>query len=740
VRTERVSIVRSWRGRLFALALLCCAAPLLAQEAGEPQEALLRQLQSAQEALARAVAEFDGPQQSRSIVAFDEVITRLEAAGPRTLPPRGRDLLVQAYEYRGRAYYNIGLSEKASENFRQLVQLAPDHALSKDRVSPKIVELFNSVKRSLVGYLAVSSKPAGARVTLVGPGEARSDLGLTDFFPVEVLAGEYRVEVARPGYKTETRSVSLAARATQSLEIELLRVQASLFFITQPAGVEIWIDGELRGTTAPGLAPDLHEAALARGLDPAQASARTEVGNLSLGSHAVEFRRRCFETARRTVETAQAQDYEADPIRLDESLASLRLVSDPPGARILLNGESRGVTPAQIDGICAGRVRVEVKHAAGKFIKDLVLGKDEAVSLDCPIRPTLALLGVEASGASGQRYLAEAEEKIRQNLGQLGSLNFIVAPREAVDRILEQEKTSRAALLPGASPDPDLVRKVTERLAGALEVQGFLMALLPEERLQRTAQLFLLAAGNTTAESLEVAFAESASYVGVLARLDATFANRRPWSGLITVDTELHEGVPVVRIVPGSPAEQAGIQPGDLLLALDGKPVKRTTDLLAAVAAKKPGERLSLALRGAAAGSAPRVVELAVGETAREIPLIDPQIVYNKAMMDQRSTVEGYPGSEQAAYAWLNLALCAMHFSDYAGAHDYLQKAKGELPVRPGLSRGTALYYLGLTLGKLGYRPQAVEAYKAASEAKDATLIDNDGPAVAPLAARRARP
>ena len=108
--------------------------------------------------------------------------------------------------------------------------------------------------------------------------------------------------------------------------------------------------------------------------------------------------------------------------------------------------------------------------------------------------------------------------------------------------------------------------------------------------------------------------------------------------------------------------------------------------------------------------------------------------------MDQRSTVEGYPGSEQAAYAWLNLALCAMHFSDYAGAHDYLQKAKGELPVRPGLSRGTALYYLGLTLGKLGYRPQAVEAYKAASEAKDATLIDNDGPAVAPLAARRARP
>ena len=79
-----------------------------------------------------------------------------------------------------------------------------------------------------------------------------------------------------------------------------------------------------------------------------------------------------------------------------------------------------------------------------------------------------------------------------------------------------------------------------------------------------------------------------------------------------------------------------------------------------------------------------------------------------------------------------------MHFADFAGAHDYLQKAKAELPQRPGLSRGTALYYLGLALEKLGYRPQAVEAYRAAAEAKDATLIDNDGPAVAPLAARRA--
>src|SRR3989441_2577925 len=314
------------RAATALVALLALAGAAWAQEAvpaPAAADAVQRELQAIQDLLVRATAEFDGPQQSRSIVILDEIITRLESLRrDRTLPPRGREVLAQAYELRGRAYYNIGLQERGGDSFRSLIQLQPQYAISKDKVSPKIVDYFNSVKTALVGYLAVSSQPAGAKVTLNG-----EFLSLTDFFPLEVLAGDYTVEVSRDGYRTESRTVSIAPKATETLEVPLTRTSASAFFVTEPAGVEIWMDGALAVTTAGTLAPDFAAAVREKGLDPARTSARTEIGGLSLGAHAVGLREKGHESVPQTVGFSGGEDFDLQPGKMEETLASL---SPPP--------------------------------------------------------------------------------------------------------------------------------------------------------------------------------------------------------------------------------------------------------------------------------------------------------------------------------------------------------------------------------------------------------------------------
>ena len=55
-----------------------------------------------------------------------------------------------------------------------------------------------------------------------------------------------------------------------------------------------------------------------------------------------------------------------------------------------------------------------------------------------------------------------------------------------------------------------------------------------------------------------------------------------------------HKGALVADLTPGGPAEQAGVQPGDVVLAINGKPVDSADDLTRQVGSVHPGETARL--------------------------------------------------------------------------------------------------------------------------------------------------
>ena len=53
-------------------------------------------------------------------------------------------------------------------------------------------------------------------------------------------------------------------------------------------------------------------------------------------------------------------------------------------------------------------------------------------------------------------------------------------------------------------------------------------------------------------------------------------------------------GITVAHVVPGSPADQAGLKTGDTITTVDGKKVSKGTELVAEIASRKPGSKVAL--------------------------------------------------------------------------------------------------------------------------------------------------
>ncbi len=71
------------------------------------------------------------------------------------------------------------------------------------------------------------------------------------------------------------------------------------------------------------------------------------------------------------------------------------------------------------------------------------------------------------------------------------------------------------------------------------------------------------------------------------------------WVGVDLVDAEAGPGVCIVEVAPASPAEQAGLKPGDEVIALAGAPPGGAIGMASALAGRTPGDSVTLRVRRA---------------------------------------------------------------------------------------------------------------------------------------------
>lgn len=722
--------VTRWTLALLALSLMALwGAPVaVAQDSGELEppgaEILEEDLEEdLDELLERAEELFASPQQAESIPLYGQIIgllERREAAG--RLDDEGRELIKRSRSRRAEALFDPSDPAPAEAELAAILRLDPSYLLPEGRVSPRLVDLMERVRAASVGALDLKIDPPDAELLLDG-----EFLGTAAGLQ-EVLAGPRRLVVRRPGYSPVEMDVEVPADDILPVELALERSSAVVRFEVLPAGVEVLLEGVVVAV-----------AAVAEGA-PEGSPASVVVEGLAIGSRRLELRKPGFRAAGLDLEIEALTDYTAAPVALERSLGTIVLSEVAAGAVLLVDGAPRPSAGERRLGLRLdlppGTHRIEVRAgSAGLFESQIELADRQLLEVAVRLRPALVLLGV----LGGDRVAAtQLEGRLAAGLGSLAEWALVDRAAEAsalvgnaaIDRFLLR----RLAAEPFGAEEPDwraLQSEVDRELAGSL----YLLAVLSDDLFASQADLWLLASapGPSRPARRRVSLESEGALGELAAQLDRPLRLTSAWLGARLIDSAAAGGPVVATVEEGGPAAAAGLQPGDRVTAVDGRPVARARDLSERLAGREEGASLELALVGDAG---PREATVTLGATPLVLPLagsgsLDP------AVAARLSSLEADPA--QADLAWLvqlNRGVLLMRGGEWESAVRALRGITA--PAAGGIGQGTVDYLLGVALletDRTQYLDNARRLF--AGVAAGARLHHNDGPLLAPRAQAR---
>jgi hypothetical protein len=694
--------------------------------------------------LERALGEYTGGRHRSAEAACDNVILSLQS-GP-SLDAVQSNMLLKAYELRSRVRYAQRNPRLAREDFRTILSKWPAHTYGSVTmadvgvVNPEALSEFEAVKKEVVGVIVLNVTPADAEVTMDGAVVAPEARAAGQQIPV--MAGQHTVLAQRSGHDKREESITVPAGETVTVAWTLERLTSRIEVLTSPPGVEVYLDGVLRGKTPAGQPPRKYTTAEDVRALGSEASGVLEVGDVRKGSHRWEFKLDCYlPVEERTNYDPPGDFYIAK--KLIEASSVLRI--EGSGGRVFIDGVQKGTVP-YTEKLCPRPQpqRVEIRTDRGRQVQTVTAIAGRPITIQTNTKPAIAVLSQVGLPPA---FREDLRRELETALAPAERLTFFAPNPEMV-----QKELAANSLEPGwlsfdltgrpmsnaAQLSKERRLNISNALSRSLEVQGVAEISIPEPREPRTVVLTFLAAGSSTPEMMQIKLEDPQGSVrDALRTLNSVYPTSRISSGVEVADVAGVTGAVVLRQV-WDLTNGIALNPGDVIESVDGRKMEDGTAFEHAIALRKAGDKVQLQVRGT--GGQSKTVPLAPATFSLVVSYYDETLPINRLILDFRNRVVDAPTPREESIARLNLAVVLMRAGNWNEARAELDKVDlADLQRGQAVSRGTVQYYLGLCYDALDRRAEADKAYQAAAASPGALLTGDDNTLVKPLAEEKLR-
>ena len=353
---------------------------------------------------------FEAFQFEPAVERLDRLLDRLDAMPEVQIEAdRRREVAARAYDLRAQSKFNLGLIAAAEADFEALIRVDTGYRLPED-LSPRVLELFEQVRRRTVGLVFLAMDPPGRVViddrvyTMMSPQEI-----------FEVVAGPHTITTTLPGFRELSREVIVAAGESLSLKVVLTRTSGSLTVATQPSGAEVFVDGQSRGVTQPGV----------RASGP---SSPVLVLNLLPGQYRLRIVRDCFAPYDVPFNIPEPPvDTDIGTIELEPAVGTALIEAPTRDAIVYVDGERRGAATEPVTNICAGPHVVEVRSPRGRFVDRREWRAGDSITLRAELRKAFVLIDTAGGAGTLDRALASQVEEAVSDARRV----MVFAPLEA---------------------------------------------------------------------------------------------------------------------------------------------------------------------------------------------------------------------------------------------------------------------------------------------------------------------